>query len=252
MKTLAIANQKGGVGKTTTAVNLAAGLARAGRRTLLVDMDPQANATFSLVGYREIARTVYDLLIGGHSFESVLLRDVQANLDLIPSDIDLAGAEVELLSTIGGQNRLRARLGNMTGLSYEYVIIDAPPSLGLLTINSLAAADEVLIPVSTSIFALKGIMQLEETIEQVRVNLNRPDLRIGGILCTLYDHTNVANDVVAAIRERFGELALETVIPKNIKLEEAHSRGESIFEYAPTASGAVAYQNLVKEISNDE
>lgn len=248
MRVITVANQKGGVGKTTTAVNLATGLARRDLRVLLIDMDPQANTTFSLVGHREIEATVYDLLIRGVTPAQVILREVQPNVDLMPSDIDLAGAEVELLSTIGGQNRLTTRLGERSRLPYDFVIIDAPPSLGLLTINALATADEVLIPVSTSVFALKGIMQLEHTIEQVRVNLNRPSLHVGGVLCTLYDNTNVAGDVLAAVRERFGDTAFETVIPKNVKLEEAHSRGESIYSYAPTASGAQAYERLVEEV----
>ncbi len=252
MSIYAIANQKGGVGKTTTAVNLAVGLGLAGKSTLLIDMDPQGNATFALQGFDEPTSTVYDLLLRRRPMSEVLRRGVQPNVDLLPSSIDLAGAEVELLSVIGGQQTLTARLDPTAMASYDFVIIDAPPSLGLLTINSLAAADRVIVPVSASVFALKGIGQLEATIEQVRTNLHRPHLAIGGVLVTLYDHTNVAADVLNAVRDRFGDLVYEVVIPKNVKLEEAHSRMQSIFTYAPTATGATAYQQLVEEVLNRE
>lgn len=248
MRRIAIANQKGGVGKTTTAINLAVGLANAGKRTLLIDIDPQANSTFAIIGNREPSATTYDLLINDYTITDVITQADPLALDLIPADINLAGAEVELISAIGGQTRLRTRLARLTG--YDFVVIDPPPSLGLLTINALAAADEIIIPVSVSVFALKGIVQLENTIAQVRQNLDRDDLRLLGVLCNLYDHTNVAADVEKAIRARFGELTFETVIPKNVKLEEAHSRAESIFSYASSSKGAKAYTQLVREVIN--
>ena len=247
-----LANQKGGVAKTTTAVNLAAGLARQGAKVLLIDMDPQANATFSLLGKEAEGHTIYDLLVNDYQVDDVAVQTKVENLLLIPSSIDLAGAEVELISAIGGQTRLRTKLGLSVESSQamnalDYLIIDAPPSLGLLTINAVAAVDEVLIPVSSSIFALKGITQLENTIQQIRLNLNRPELQISGVLCTLFDHTNVGQDVMQVVRERFGDKVFEAVIPKNIKLEEAHSRSETIFSYAPNSKGAVAYAQLVEE-----
>jgi len=246
MRKIAIANQKGGVGKTTTAVNLAAGLSRAGQRTLLIDIDPQANATFAALGYTEPAATTYELLIDDTPLPAVIIPAGSLGVDLIPSDINLAGAEVELISEIGGQMVLRTRLAGLEG--YDFVIIDAPPSLGLMTINALATADEIIIPVSVSVFALKGIVQLEKTIEQVRRRLHRTDLRILGILCTMRDNTNVAADVEAAIRERFGDLTFETVIPKNVRLEEAHSRALSIFSHAPGSTGAQAYAQFTEEV----
>ena len=248
MRRIAIANQKGGVGKTTTAVNLAVGLARAGKRTLLIDMDPQANSTFALMGMREPKATTYDLLINNLSLREVVVPTSEKGLDLLPSDIDLAGAEVELITEIGGQTRLKARLAERSGSAYDFLIIDTPPSLGLLTINSLAAVEEVFVPVSASVFALKGLSQLERTIEKVRVNLQCPNLRITGALVTMFDYTNVAKDVLAAIRRRFGEAMFETVIPKNVKLEEAHSRAQSVFAYAPDSKGAEAYSMLVREV----
>jgi chromosome partitioning protein len=253
MRKIAIANQKGGVAKTTTAVNLATGLARAGRPTLLIDMDPQANATYALSGPREYALSVYNLLIQDTAIDAVIVATAQPNLDLIPSQIDLSGAEVELISRVGGQTRLRTKLSELSPTAgYQYVIIDAPPSLGFLTINTLAAADEVLIPVSASVFALKGLAQLENIIQQVQRELNCPQLKIGGVLCTLYDNTNVAKDVLAEMRTHFGDLVFTAIIPKNVKLEEAHSRMESIFAYAEDSKGAEAYQQFVQEVINRE
>lgn len=249
MRKIVIANQKGGVAKTTTAVNLAAGLALKGRRTLLIDMDPQGNASFAVLGLHNPKLTVYDLLIKDQAFREVVQPTAQPLLDILPSDINLAGAEVELISRVGGQTLLSTKLLEAGDeLVYDYIIIDAPPSLGFLTINALAAADEILIPVSTSVFALNGIAMLENTINQVRRSLHRPNLRISGVLCTMFDNTNVARDVVAATQEHFQGRVYKTVIPKNIKLEEAHSRVESIFTYAGDSKGAEAYRELVEEV----
>lgn len=251
MKRIVIANQKGGVAKTTTAVNLAWGLAKAGHRTLLIDMDPQANATFAVLGPAEPEASTYDLLIHDQPIESIIQPTKDANLDILPSHIDLAGAEVELISKVGGQTRLRTKL-NEAQISYTYIIIDAPPSLGFLTINALAASQSVLIPVSASIFALSGIAKLENTIVQVRRELNSPELRVSGVICTMFDNTNVARDALAELQKYFKELVFETTIPKNIKLEEAHSRAESIFAYAGDSKGAEAYLELVKEVIERE
>ena len=249
MRKIVIANQKGGVAKTTTAVNLAAGLALSGRKTLLIDMDPQANATYALLGPQELSLSTYDLLINDKALSEVIQPTKQANLDVVPSQIDLAGAEVELISRVGGQTRLRTKLLEIDqGLGYQYVIVDAPPSLGFLTINALAASDEVFIPVSTSVFALNGIAMLEDTISQVRRELNCPGLHISGVLCTLYDNTNVAQDISGEIRSHFGDVVFEVKIPKNIKLEEAHSRSQSIFAYEPESKGSKAYEKLIGEV----
>ncbi len=253
MRKIVIANQKGGVAKTTTAVNLASGLAINNRKALLIDMDPQANATFAVMGIQEFPYSTYDVLIHDRPLEEVVQHTKQKNLDIVPSDIDLAGAEVELISRVGGQTRLRTKLNEVGDrFDYDYVIIDAPPSLGFLTINSLAAADEVFIPVSTSIFALNGIAMLEDTIKQVRRELNCPTLQVSGVLCTMFDNTNVARDVVNETRAHFKEIVFSTIIPKNIKLEEAHSRNASIFAYDPTSKGAEAYQQFVEEVISRE
>lgn len=249
MRKIVIANQKGGVSKTTTAVNLAAGLARKGRRTLLIDMDPQANATFAVLGPKPPKRSVYELLITDEALSAFILPTNQPLLDIIPSTIDLAGAEVELISRVGGQTELRTKLNEAEPtLIYDYLVIDAPPSLGFLTINALAAAEEVIIPVSTGIFALNGIAMLENTIKQVRRALHSPNLRVAGVLCTMYDNTNVARDVVAETQRHFGDLVFKTVIPKNVKVEEAHSRGESVLTYASDSKGAEAYRDFVEEV----
>jgi chromosome partitioning protein len=253
MRKIAIANQKGGVAKTTTAVNLGYGLALANRKTLIVDLDPQANATFAILGLKEIEFSTYDLLIRNKKIRDVIQKTNQTpNLDIVPSHIDLAGAEVELIGKVGGQTKLKTKLLELDPNAYDYIIVDAPPSLGFLTINTLASVDEVFIPVSTSIFALNGIAMLEETIRQVRQELNCPNLKIGGVICTMFDNTNVAKDVVAEVKSHFQDLVFKTVIPKNIKLEEAHSRAESVLAYASKSAGALAYQKLVEEVISHE
>ena len=247
VRKIAIANQKGGVGKTTTAVNLAVGLARRGHRTLLVDLDPQANATFAQVGPSELEATVYDLLIARRRLDEVMVATRQTGLDLLPSDIDLAGAEVDLLSAIGGQTRLRAALEG-GDREYEYIVMDTPPSLGLLTINALAAADEVIIPVSASLFAMKGLAQLQETIAKVRESLDSPELAISGLLATMHDRTLVARDVAQTLQQHFPGKVFETVIPKNVKIEEVYSQAGSVYELAPESKGAQAYTRFVEEV----
>lgn len=243
--TIVFANQKGGVAKTTTAVNVAYGLAAMGRQVLLVDADPQANATYATIGPAEPDYTIYDLLLNDAPLASVVTPTRHERLQIIPSSIDLAGAEVELLSETGGQTLLRTKL---RPAHHDYIIIDAPPSLGLLCVNCLAAANQVLIPVAVGIFALKGLAQLETTIEKVRSRLDRPDLRIGGVFVTMSDNTNVARDVIDAIHARYGELAFNTTIPRSVRTEEAHSRALSVFEHAPGSAGAIAYQQLIEEI----
>lgn len=244
MLKITVANQKGGVGKSTTSVNLAAGLSQAGYQVLLIDADPQANSTFSVIGPTVPDLTLYQLLLTEASVTQVK-QSTLMGFDLIPSSIDLAGAEIELISTIGGQLRLKNKLSHV--MTYDYVLIDAPPSLGLLTINALAAADRIVVPVNTSIYALAGVAKLLTTIEQVRDNLRSP-ISLMGFVCTMTDNTNVSKDTEAILREQFGQLVFETSIPKNVKIEEAHSRQQTVFEFAPTASGAVAYKKLVKEV----
>lgn len=253
MRRIVIANQKGGVAKTTTAVNLATGLGMVGQQTLLIDMDPQANATFAVLGDEPETNSAYDLVMQNRSLNDVIRRTNRPNLDIVPSNIDLAAAEVELISKVGGQTRLRSRLNEIgRSLHYDFVVIDAPPSLGFLTINALAAADEVIIPVPASVFALKGIQRLEETIASVRTDLGCPTLHIGGVLLTVFEPTNVAKDVRAEIEGRFRELVFSVNIPKTIKFEESHGRTQSIFEYAPNHPAAAAYSSLVQEVLHRE
>ncbi len=247
-RVVAIVNQKGGVGKTTTAVSLSAALAIAEQRTLLIDLDPQANSTRALGFPDDPDRPgIYDALSGDARPEEIgLAVETLPFLTLYPSDRNLYGAEVELVDASEREFRLKSFLDPVRG-QYEHVFIDCPPSLGLLTVNALAAADAVLIPVQCEYLALEGISQLTDTLERVRSALN-PGLAIHGILMTMYDErTNLSRQVVEEVREVFGRQVFETVIPRNVRLGEAPSHGKAIFLYDIRSRGAEAYLNLAKE-----
>lgn len=248
MTIITLANQKGGVAKTTTAINLVAGLAQADQRALLIDCDPQANATWTLTGKIDFDSTTRHLLIDdGVSLADVTIASNVGGVELVPSEINLAGSELDLQRAVGGQMALRGKLADH---GFDVVVIDSPPSLGMLTINALAAADKVIVPVAAGVYGLRGVGLLLDSINNVKSKLGRDDLEIGGILCTMHDHTNVAKDVYRALVDKFGGAVFNTVIPKNVALEEAHSRHQSIFDYAPSSAGADAYKNLVQEVLN--
>jgi chromosome partitioning protein len=246
---IAIANQKGGVGKTTTAVNLAASLAVAEQRTLLIDGDPQGNAT-SGVGLEgeQLTRTVYDALIGQLTLDEVILRAVQfAHLDVAPTTPDLAGAEIELIDRENRELAMRDAIEPIRD-RYDYILIDCPPSLGLLTINMLAAADSVLIPVQCEYYALEGLSQLLNTVHRIQQSVN-PKLAIDGVLLTMYDaRLNLSRQVVTDAREYFGPKVFETIVPRNVRLAEAPSFGKPIVLYDIASVGAQAYLSVAREI----
>jgi chromosome partitioning protein len=248
----ALTNQKGGVGKTTTAINLGAYLAASGRKTLVLDADPQANATSSLgIDKYALTRSIYDVLIGGMPMEQVITLTKRLGLDLVPSSPVLAGAEVELVSMKGRETRLRQALDPLRE-RYDFILIDSPPSLGLLTVNALSAADGVIIPVQCEYLALEGLTQLLRTIELVRANLN-PRLTIRGLLLTMYDtRTNLSRQVMDEVRSHFDNLVFRTIVPRSVRLSEAPSYGETILSYAPTSQGALAYQALTTELLKSE
>ena len=247
-QTIACANQKGGVGKTTTVVNLGSYLALAGERVLVVDLDPQGNATSGLgLDRGVIERSVYDAVIDGASIGELTVTGPIAGLDVVPSAIALAGAEVELAPVEGRERRL-ARLLMEIAADYDYVLVDCPPSLGLLTVNALTAADSVLIPLQCEYYALEGLTQLLATLDLVRDHLN-PELAIKGIVLTMYDgRTNLSADVASEVRRHLGDRVFDTVIPRSVRLSEAPSHGLPIPRYSPDSTGAVAYAALATEL----
>lgn len=248
-KIYALTNQKGGVGKTTTAINLAAYLAAIGRRVLVVDIDPQANATSSLgVDKTRVRPSIYETLVEDVSIKETIISTHRPHMDLAPAAPRLAGAEVEMVSLLAREHLLRKRLQPVVP-RYEYILIDSPPSLGLLTINALtAAADGVIIPVQCEYLALEGLGDLLNTVRLVRENLN-PRLHIRGLVMTMYDaRTNLAQQVVNEVQQHFSGQVFKTIIPRSVRLSEAPSYGEPILKYAPRSSGALAYAALTREL----
>ena len=250
-KIIAIINQKGGVGKTTTTVNLSAALGEQGKEVLLVDLDPQGNATSGLgIEKNEVEYCVYDALLNDVSLENIIIPNVYKGLDLVPATINLAGAEVELVTAIARENRLKDALGKFRG-KYDYIFIDCPPSLGLLTINSFVAADSLIIPIQTEFYALEGVTKLLESMKLVKSRLN-PSLNIFGVVLTMFDaRTTLAKQVANEVRNYFRDKVFDTEIPRTVRLSEAPSFGQPITQYEPDGKGAKAYIKLAKEVINN-
>lgn len=248
MKVIAIANQKGGVGKTTTAVNLSACLAKKGKRVLLVDCDPQGNSTSGVgVDKRRCEKTVYDVLIGGAEAKETIVKTPYENLSICPSNISLSGAEIELVSEMGRETKLKKAIESVRD-EFDVVLIDAPPSLGLITINVLTASDSVIVPIQCEYYALEGVSQLMNTIKKVKQVMN-PSLEIEGILMTMFDsRTNLSIQVIEEVKKFFPNKVYKTLIPRNVRLSEAPSFGKPIIYYDVTSKGAESYLDLADEI----
>ena len=246
-KIISVANQKGGVGKTTTTVNLSTIIAKKGKKVLLIDADPQGNATSGLGVDKEVELSTYDVLVNDATIEEACKTTAVKNLMVCPSNISLAGAEVELVSMMSREQRLKAKL-DLVKDQYDYILIDCPPSLGLITLNAFTASDSVLIPVQCEYFALEGLGQLLNTVNLVKKHLNK-NLEIEGALLTMYDaRTNLSNQVVKEVKKYFEDKVYKTVIPRNVRLSEAPSYGMPISLYDPRSKGAKAYEKFAKEL----
>lgn len=245
---IAIANQKGGVAKTTTAINLSACLAELGKQVLLIDLDPQGNATSGLgVAKHKLTRCIYDVLINDVPIEQVILKTEQANLKIVPARIELAGGEIELVSQFSREGKLKIALENIMG-DYDFIFIDCPPSLGVLTLNALTAATDIIIPIQCEYYALEGLTLLMNTLERVRKYLN-PKLNIMGALMTMFDaRTNLAIQVVDEVKKYFPQKVFKTIISRNVRLSEAPSHGKAINTYDSRSRGAEVYRELAKEV----
>lgn len=254
-RVISVFNQKGGVGKTTTVVNLSAGLGKEGRRILVVDLDPQGNATSGLgVDKNAMDRTIYDIMINGEGVEDAIVATSAEGVDLIPADVSLAGAEIELGYTDERELILKRALDDLGG-DYDYVIVDCPPSLGLLSLNSLAASDSVIVPIQCEYYALEGVSQLMQTIDLVKRTVNR-ELEIEGVVLSMFDgRTNLSIQVVEEVKKYFKGKVYRSIIPRNVRLAEAPSHGLSVLDYDPRSKGAEAYKDLAEEflyLASDE
>ncbi len=246
-KTIAIFNQKGGVGKTTSVINLAAALSKMGKKVLICDIDPQSNTTSGLGFNKNLNKSIYNALIDEIDTKEAIVKTDINNLHILPSNIDLAGAEIELVDSESRNNSLSEALEGVQD-NYNYILIDCPPSLSLLTLNALVASDAVIIPIQCEYYSLEGLTQLLKTIDLVKRGMN-PNLKIEGILLTMSDkRTNLTNQVIENVQNYFKDLVYKTVIPRNIRLAEAPSFGKSIFEYDPKSNGAKAYWKLAEEV----